>query len=263
MTADCSMYRNLIPRALAGDLSASEQESLDRHLVECEPCNREQTLYAQTLRLMRSAGDVPTPRHFFVYGEQSENPWQIFRRLSRAWQFATAAAVILVGALAVLAAARVHVRTQGDTLVMSFGEPAPARLSPSPSVDAAAIEARILKDMEANNRREKLELIGTLRAEIEKSSRSLTDRQRRTMQAALSEVEKRLTGRVAAAESVLEARSDKSIADLYQVVSAERATDLSAIDSRINRLALRGEVRGSQTDAILETLLQVADLNMK
>ena len=263
MSADCTMYRNLIPRAVAGDLGAEEQESLNLHLAECAPCSREQALYAETLRVMRRAGDVPVPKHFFVYREQFENPWQIFSRMSRAWQFASAVVILLLGVFTAAAATRLHVRAESGALILSFGEPALRRISSPPPLDVAAIEARIVERVKADNRKDKLELLRTLRTDIEKSNRALTERQRKILQAALSDVEMRLSGQVATAESRLEARSDKAIADLYQVVSAERATDLAVFDNRLNRLAVNGEIRGSQTDAILETLLQVADLNLK
>ena len=43
----------------------------------------------------------------------------------------------------------------------------------------------------------------------------------------------------------------------------QRESDLAVVDSKLNRLALNGQIKSSQPDAILETLIQVADLRTK
>ncbi len=68
-----------------------------------------------------------------------------------------------------------------------------------------------------------------------------------------------LTGAVAA----VQARGAKSVADLYEAVSLQQQRDRNAIENRIDRLAVTGETKSNQTDAILQTLLEVAELRMK
>lgn len=266
MTAECSGYRNLIPRAMVGDLSAEEQQSLNLHLAECAPCGHEHVQYAETLRQMRSVGDVPVPRHFFVYREdRAENPWQVFRRMSLAWQGASAAVILLFGVFAASAAFRLNIRSENGIWILSFGKSLTSNITPAPAptTDMAVIEAKVLKSVEEMNRMEKLEWVRTLRAEIDKSNRSMSERQRKILQVALSDLEMRLGGQVAATAKTLEERSDKALSSLYQIVSADRERDTASFNNRLDRLAVNGEMRGSQTDAILETLLQVAELKMK
>ncbi len=266
MTAECSMYRSLIPRAAMGDLGAEEQHALNLHLAECAPCGNEHSQYAETLRQMRSAGDVPVPKHFFVYAQEAPaKPWLAFRQLSPVWQGAIGLVILLFGVFIAAAISHLNIRVGNGVLAVNFGAPAPVQQTqtPVPVIDTAAMEARILKAVEEKNRRDKLEWIQMVRADIEKSNRSLTDRQRKILQAALSELETRLGSQMGTAVTALEVRSDRALANLYRVVSSERERDLTYVNNRFSRLVTNNEVRSNQTDAILETLLQVADLKLK
>jgi hypothetical protein len=215
---------------------------------------------------MRSAGDIPIPKHFFVYAEErSENPWFTFRKMSLAWQGAIAAGVLLLGILAASAASRLNIRAENGALIIGFATPAPMRPTPVPMpvVDTAAIEARVLNALEEKKRVERLEWVRALRAEIDKSNRTMSERQRRILQVAMSELEARLGGQMTTAAKALEDRSGRALSDLYQVISSERERDLASINNRLGRLAVNNEAHSSQTDAILETLLQVAELKLK
>ena len=72
-----------------------------------------------------------------------------------------------------------------------------------------------------------------------------------------------MADRVEATAHQLEQRTDLSVANLYQTVSRQRERDQNAFDAKLTRLAVNGEIKDKQTDAILETLLQVAELRMK
>jgi len=266
MTAECSSYRNLIPRAIMGDLSAEEQQSLNLHLAECAPCHHEHVQYAETLRQMRSVSDVPVPRHFFVYREdRAESPWQVFRRMSLAWQGAIATVILLFAAITASAAFRVNIRSENGAWILSFGKSVTGNITSAQAlpVNMADIEARILKVVEERNRMEKLEWVRILRIELEQSNRSMTERQHKILQVALSDLEMHLGGQINATAKTLEDRSDRAFANFYQVISTEREQDLATFNTRLNRLAANDEVRGNQTDAILETILQVAELKLK
>jgi hypothetical protein len=264
MTAECSSYQNLIPRAMMGDLNEEEQRSLNLHLSECAPCAHEHMQYAETLQQMRSIGDVPVPRHFFVYKEdRAESPWQMFRRMSLGWQGAIAGVVLIFAVLTTTAALHLNIRSENGIWILSFGRSITPNVKPVPPVDAAAIEARILKALEEENRMEKLEWVRTVRAELDKSNRSMNERQRQILQVALTDLETRLGGQVAATARSLEERSDKALSSLYQTLSADREQDFATFNNRLNRLAANGEMRSIQTDAVLETLLQVAELKLK
>ena len=50
---------------------------------------------------------------------------------------------------------------------------------------------------------------------------------------------------------------------MYRTLETQRVQDLSSVNDRLNRITVNGEIKSNQTDAILETLLQVAELKLK
>ncbi len=263
MTSGCGRFREQIPMAMLGDIGPEAQADLDRHIAECAPCRDEQELYRNTLGHVRAACDVPTPRHFFVYDEPSaRTPWWLFRQMPRAWQTSMAAAAIVLAILSTAALTRLRVRVSDGALTVAFGA-LPSPVPAPPPVDTAALEARLLKAVEQRGRLESAKLLSTLRDEISNSGRKITGQQRALLQTALARVENRVDQNVTGAMAAVQARSDKSIADLYEAVSLQQQRDRSAIENRIDRLAVNGEAKSNQTDAILQTLLEVAELRMK
>ncbi len=266
MNRDCSYFRDQIPRAMFGDLETAEQLSLDSHLADCVACRQEKDLYSETFRQMRSLEDVGVPRHFFVYPEErADNPWRLFRTMHPAWQGAVAAVVLMSIAFAALAATRVHVRSADGTWIVAFGSlpavsPAPA---PPSKVDTTALEAKILQIVEERNHKESLEWVRALRSEIARSQTNMTRRQQVVLETALASLESRMGGRIEQTARSVEDRNERSIANLYQTVSRQREIDLANMDSKLTGLAVSGEIKETQTNAILETLLQVAELRMK
>jgi hypothetical protein len=262
MSMGCDHFRNQIPRALLSDLDSAEQQALDRHLAECGPCSAEKDLVAQTFRRMRAVEDVPVPRHFLVYPEErAANPWRLFRGLSPAWQGSIAAAALILLLTSGMAAARMQVKAEDGAYIISFGKTASLKATPAtaPAPDTSALETRILQMVEEKNRRESLEWIRTVRAEIARSQKAITRDQRVLLQTALDNLETRMTVRLDDTARTLEDQNARSLATLYQAVKLQRDSDLAVVDSKLNRLALTGEIKNNQTDAILETLLQVAE----
>jgi len=262
----CDHYRNQIPRALLSDLDPVQQEALDRHLAECVPCSEEKELYAQTFRRMHSVEDLPVPRHFLVHPkERAANPWKLFRGLSPVWQGSIAAVALILLMTSAMAAGRMQFKAEGGAYTISFGKTSQAKAlpAPAPALDIAALEARILQMVEEKNRKESLEWIRTLRAEIRRSQKSITREQRNLMQTALDNLEARVDVRLEQTARTLDDRNARSLAAMYQAIKLQRDSDLALVDSKLTRLALNGEIKSSQTDAILETLIQVAENRTK
>jgi len=215
---------------------------------------------------MRLAGDVEVPRHFFVYPQEvRENPWHLFRRLGFAWQGALATAAALLVLLAAVAVARVQIRTEGSAIIIGFGK-LPVVQAPVPDMSklyTASLEADILRVVEERSRKDNLELLRVLRAEIARSDRAISDRQRALLQTALLNLEERLGGRITETAATMQQATNRSLEEFYQTVSLQRESDMTRINNRISRIAVSGEAKSNQTDAILETLLQVAELRLK
>ncbi len=264
MSTGCDQFRSRIPRALLADLDPAEQKSLENHLAECAPCARERELYVQTLGSLRSLEDVPAPRHFLVHPQEHRaNPWSLFRSLAPAWQVSVAACVLLLVSLSAVAASRLQARMDDGALTLGFGRIPPARAiqAPVPAVDTAALEAQILNVIEERNRKEKLEWVRTLRAELARSQSGFTRGQLGLLQAALGGLESRMSARVDETARTLDEQHTKSLATLYQAIRLQQDSGLALVDAKLNRLAISGEKKSSEIDAILETILQVAELN--
>jgi len=259
MTSECSKYEQHIPRSFVGDLSPGEQQALDRHLAACTGCRAEQERYAETMRLLGTADDVPVPRHFFVYPqERSANPWQLFRQLTPRWQAAAAVFAALLVLLSVPAISGITVRADRGAWTLSFGPRADA-----PGIDVAALKAEILQAAEERNREAAISWIQNLRAEIAGSRNELTQQQQIQLMATLTTLESRLTSRIATAAEDVKASSQKSDADLYKAVSLQRSQDLHDLNARVDAVAESADSHARETDAILETLLQVAELRIR
>ncbi len=265
MSAGCEIFRDLIPRAMMADLDPAEQQNLEKHLAECGPCARERELYAQTFLRLRSVEDVPVPRHFLVHPEErGSNPWRLFRAMPLAWQASVAAVAFLLLGFSALAAARLQVRAEDGTLVLAFGGKLPAMRSvpaPVPALDTSALEAKILRVVEERNRKEELEWVRRLRAEVARSQRGFTGGQRALLATALENLENRMNSRVDETARVLDQRRAQSVTDLYKAVKLQQDSNLALVDAKLNRLAINGEKKNNEIDAILETILQVAELN--
>ena len=266
MKRDCSYFRDEIPKGVLSDLSEADQKGLKEHLAECGGCAREHDLYTGTLRQLKCVGDEEVPRHFFVYqSEQKSSPWSLFRLMSPAWQGAVLSFLLLLGTLSALATSRLHVRAGDGALTVAFGR-LPEQNPPQPqvpTVDPSKLEARILEVVEERSRKENLEWVKAMRSEIAQSQKGLTQKQRVALETALASLEGRMVKHVETTARRLEERNDLSVANLYQTISRQRERDQSAFDAKLARLVMSGEIKNKQTDAILETLLQVAELRLK
>lgn len=256
----CNQYRDLIPRALLDDLGNEERRLLELHVAECAACAQEQALFANTIQQLATAGDVPVPRHFFVYPEKGRHLlWQGFQRLAFGWKAAFAALLIT---LAVLAVANLQVKTGKGGLTLTIGRT--AETETVPAIDVSALKAELLQQIDARFRQEQVQQIKVLRDELARSDRNseLTRQQKRLLASALAELEARVSEHVLRTGVTLQAGVDRSLAEMYQAVQVQRRRDQSMIE-RLERVVFEGEMKDKETDAILDTLLQVAELRVR
>jgi hypothetical protein len=260
---ECDNYSNQIPKALLGDLSSSELQAVESHCKECSPCARERDLYAETLHQLGAMTDVAAPRHFFVYPkEHRPNPWQLFQQMAFPLKTAIIAALLAIGIFTGAAAAKLEIRSEPGRLTFSFGNlPAPIR-SERP-VDPELLKAEILQAVERNQQEKDLELARTLRAELAAVKSGIPQRQRLVIERALADFEKRTDSSILNAATALQASTENSIARMYRIIQAQQQQELAALNERVNKIAVSGEIKSNQTDVILETLLQVAENRIK
>ena len=259
MISECSEYVQWISRSLVGDVSAEEQKALDGHLAACPSCRNERDAFAETVRLLQSAEEEPAPRHFFVYPEEKAfKPWQHFRQMMPRWQAATGGVIAVILTFGVLGVFGIQVRAQQDGWTLSFG-----RGGASAGIDTAALKAEILQAAEERNRETAREWIQNIEFEIARSHADLTDQQRLLLAASLSDLESRVASRLNLTAAELRSSTEKSMVDLYQTLSLEQQQQGNAVHTRIDGVIENQQERAHETDAVLETLLQVAELRFR
>jgi Putative zinc-finger len=263
MSMKCEDYRKRIPEALLHELSLEERQALEAHLADCPSCAEEQRLTLDTLQQLGSENDVAVPRHFFVTREQTvSTPWSFFRQMSLAWKAAFALALLAVGALVVTAISTLDREAGGITL--NFGKPSePKTIALQTALNIEKLKTEILEAVEAKSRDDRLAWMQEMRQEVALSNQKLTQKQRNLLKTALAGLEARVGDRMVARELSMEATWKQSLGDFYETIQAQRKQDLMATRNGIEHLAAQGEVRSNETEAILATLLQVAEYRMK
>jgi hypothetical protein len=265
MTSGCDLFRELIPRSLLGDIGPAERQALDTHLSECPACRMESEAYGGTLSALQSLEDAAIPRHFFVYpAERRIHPWQLFRSMTPTWQVASAVAATVALVVVGAAASRLQVQFSQGILYAGFGKlPAlEVEAQPASEPDTAAMEARIARAVLDRTQADDREWVRNLRVEMLSRRSDLSAAQRAILETALNGLEARFSSRISAAVQSLQDTASLSQSELYRTVSLERQRDLAVLNERLDQLAINDERRTNQTDAILETLLQVADLRL-
>ncbi|HEV8130649.1 MAG TPA: zf-HC2 domain-containing protein [Acidobacteriota bacterium] len=261
----CDNYRNQIPQALLGELTAQEQQALESHLRDCPVCRREQDLVVDTVTQIRSATDIPVPRHFFVYSQKSHaTAWDLFKQFSIAWKLAVTAAVAVTAVFAGLAVANFHGRSDRGVYTFGFGKSIePAAVPAAPGFDVQALKLELLRVLEERSGQERLQWVQAMKDELRKSESTLSRQQQKTLETALASAEGRVNNRIFTTGLALQANWNKSLSDMYQSIGTQRQRDLVLIRERLDQLAAQGQIKADQTDVILETLLQVAEVRLK
>lgn len=262
MTPRCEDVQSWIPKELAGDLGPQEQQQLQAHLRDCAACATEKELYLDAWQQLRSVSNVPVPRHFFVYPEERHS-WltQWIHTSNRSWKVAFGAATLVFALLVGLLASRFQFRADGGVYSFSFGRPLPSQpASPKPDMDVAALKAELVRLLEARSERERVEWMNAARREFLQTNRNLNRQQQRQWDAALAALELRLGNRMEDQSLALKAGVDRSLGSLYQTLQLQRQQDLAMTRTRLDRITAQGALKERETEEILSTLLQVAEL---
>ena len=262
---NCEDYRKRILEASIEDLSPEERQTLKAHLADCLSCAEEQRLTLDTLQQLRSESDVAVPRHFFVGVEEFRpTPWSLFRQMTVTWKAATTLAVLASGVLAVMVVSGFQVRTEAGAVTLSFGKPSePKDGATQHLVNVASLKTDILQALEEKSHQEHLVWLEEMRKELAQSNHKLTQKQQKSMETALAGLEARVNDQMSARDLSLQASWEQSLGNMYKAVQTQRKRDLMLTNNRLNRLVSQGEQKSNETEAILETLLQVAEYKIK
>jgi hypothetical protein len=246
MEPKCSEYQTMIPRYLMEDLNAEERQSLEAHLAACPHCRDEQECYARTLQLMQSPDNEPVPHHFFVYPtERKLNPWEFFRLMKPYWQAAIATITVLFLMVNV-----------GWIISLSRDK-----------FDVDALKKEILQTAEKKNSETRALWFQEVQTEIARAGANLTKQQKAELTTALARLDSHLIGRLTATESRIHLDTQTTAVNLYRNITQERTQertrDLNYINLRLDSIEVNNAHETRQTDAILNTLLQVAEIRTK
>ncbi len=255
MNTECGEHQKKIPALLLGDLMAEEKQKLEAHLAACSQCRSEQESYAGTIRQLTSVGEEAVPHHFFIYPEHRvSNPWKLFRQMPLGWQAALSCAAILMIIVGTAAISQLHIQSNPGGWAISFG---------GANESVAALKKEILDAAEKKNLEARSAWIQDVQNEISRSSDSMNRQQRAQLTEALARMDARIKGRITNSEGQVREDARILVSDLYRVVAQERAQDLEAINLRFASTDANNAIKARQTNEILGTLLQVADLKLR
>ncbi len=265
MSVTCGEIREWIPRHRLGDLGPVEKQWLEQHLLECSSCSRERDLYIDTFEQMRSVADLPVPRHFLVYQERRASWLDFLQGWAAKGKLVSAFATLFVVVLAGLAVSKFQFRAENGVYSFSFGKALkPVAVETATSIQAQeALKKELIGLLEARSQEEQAKWMNAVRQEFHGSRRKLTEQQQRQWNAALNTLEARLTDRIQGSAVTLNAAMERSVGNMYQTLQRQRQQDLALTQNRLDRVAAQGERKNQETEEILATLLQVADLGLQ
>jgi hypothetical protein len=257
MTSECADYQKKIAAFFLGDLTGEEKQVLEQHLAACPRCRSEWEDYERTVQQLASAGEEPVPRHFFVYPEErSYSPWRLFGQMKPGWQTAVASAAVLFVLLGIAAVSRLQIRSSEEGWAISFGRN-------DLDVLRKEILTAALTAAEKTNQDSRAAWINEIRNEIASSRSDLTRQQQVELSAALTRMDFRVAGQIKNSEINVKDDTQRVISDLYRFIAQQRAQDLEAINLRLDSTDANNAIKTRQTNEILGTLLQVADLKLR
>ncbi len=255
MKSECSEHQTKIAAYSLGDITNDDKQALEAHLATCSSCRSELEGYRHTISQLAAVEDESVPHHFFVYPEERVPAhWQLFHRIPLGWRAAFAAAAVFLLCVGLAGLTRLQVRADSSGWAISFGKP---------DIDATALKKEILAEAEKRNHEANVAWTAELRSEISRSWNSLSKEQQAQFTAALAQMDSKLTGKIRSSEGQAGDNARMLVSDLYRVVAQQRAQDLETINLRLDSTDANNAIKARQTNEILGTLLQVADLKYR
>jgi hypothetical protein len=263
MIESCEQYIAMIAAAVVGDLDADHRRELDVHLSSCGRCAEEYRLYRATIEQMRtSAAAVAPPRHFFVYPEERRSILQSLGGWAFGWRTGFALAAFLLLAAVGLALTGFQLRAEDGVYSISFyGKSIPSVNGEQKARQALRQELiAIIRETAEQERARQARLLDD---RLKDAGGRWTAEQRQMIAEFIAENDRRIDTRVSAGEALLEARTKNALDTMYRAVQTQRVQDLARIRASLVQAALKDEAQDSETQVMLDTLVQVAELNMR
>jgi hypothetical protein len=166
--------------------------------------------------------------------------------------------------LATFVAFNLQMRYEAGVLAVGFGRlPEMNTMPAAPAIDAEALKSGMSQILEARLRLEREEWIQMLKIEWAKFSTALDLRQQSLLQSSFIDLETRVNNRILNTQAALQTGNAEGLDRLYQIMRTERQQEMVFVSDRLDQIARNTEARNNQTDAILSTLLEVAELGIR
>lgn len=256
----CQTCLARIAPALLGDLPEGDLAALRAHLEACPACAAEQERYRQTLSRLEMLRELDPPRAFDVSSQlPAMRPGGRFRPPAWAWAAGLATLVLLGG----LASGRVWVRIDQGAWMAGIGTPPAATATPALQQELDRFYRILQADLDTRRQEDRRQWRDDVRAELAGFGQNLSREQQQQLEARLARLEGRFDQRLQSVQADLRNSTEIQLTGLYGLLKDERRGELRFLNERIGRLANRNEQRATQTDAILATLLDVSEQQLK
>jgi hypothetical protein len=252
--SECNEYRGKIAAFFLGDLPEEEKHALEMHLAACVHCRSEQDRYARAMQQLSFLNEEDVPRHFFIHPEErSPNPWQLFLRMQRRWQVAVACAAASILLLGIGAISRLQMQSNSSGWAISFGRN---------NMEASALKKEILDIAERKNREARMEWMQTVRSEMARSQADRLQQVQYQLTVALEHRDARIASVMAGSKEQIHKDTHELVLALYQIIEQQHQQDLKSINLRFDNTDANNALKVQQTNAILDTLLQTAEMQL-
>ena len=255
MKSECNEYQKKIAALFLGDLTKEETEALEAHIAVCPHCCAERESYDRTFQQLSFIGEEEVPHHFFLHGkERLSNPWQLFGQMQWQWRAVVAAMAGFLLLLGIAAISHLQIRSNADGWAVSFGRN---------DMDASALKKDILEAVERRSQEARVAWIEQVRNESLRAQADNARRQQLQLSTALARMDSKLSERILRSEGQARAETQATVAGLYRIMAEQRVRDLEAVNLRFESIDAHNAIEAQQTNEILSTLLQVADLKFQ
>ncbi len=257
MSANCDNYSEWIQKSIFEGIGESEKTALEAHLAVCPDCQAEWKLVQSTLSELRAFPEAVPPKHFYIQPEPARlGIRDLFRQMSLFWRMASASLLLATLLIGGAAASSLRVHTEDGQLTVAFGE-----LRLAPKIDPEQLKASLRKEIELEMDQRQVLLLQQVRQEIAAAGDAFSTQQRQRMVAALSKLEDRVGDRIDQDNAQTQARFQAAAAQIYSTLSREQKRQMALLNDRLDLLNVRDQIQGDQTQALMATVLQIADLN--
>jgi len=251
MSRKCEDFQNMIKDELAGELSLENQSELAVHLADCSICLHERQELQRTFGMLKSLEEQPVPGHFFVYEQPKASLLERFRGIPKGFRWAAATGFACLLLLAGFIISNISIRVGESRIILAYGDPI---TEPDVQDIRREFEQKLL-----DARREDQRVFAGLLEEQRKLYNGSLNQYYQRVDTRVNNLEGQLVETINDNNAALQARLEGTMIQYGELMKAQYQNDLRDINRRLTQITLEGRLRDNQTDALMNTLVQLAD----